>query len=359
MYSVIEEKELLKELKSSPINLAHFGVLCDSVGLKQHAIHGVPLLESGYTMDDNARGLVAMLEYGSLFGADEARPYCLRFLSFMNFMQLQSGWFRNTLSFDRSFEDLGGSDDCFGRAVWACGKAVNSWLEKNHRLNAEKMLEKALPLAHKLEESRPVAFTLLGLAEAAEAQPEEPVWRQGIGLLGSRLVEMFEANSGGEWQWFDDIMTYDNARMCQALFAAFSATGSKRFLDVAKKSFSFLQEKTLQDEMLVPVGQDGWLPRGGSKALFDQQPIEAGSMVQAATQAFFATADDSYKGLALTCFNWFFGGNNMGIRLYDKNTGACFDGLTPKEVNLNQGAESLVEFLLARLCIERLHRQKI
>jgi len=356
---VNEEKELLKELRSSPLNLAHFDVLCDSVGLKQHAIHGVPLLESGYTMDDNARGLVAMLDYGRLFGKDLARPYCLRFLSFMNFMQLKSGWFRNILSFDRSFEDVGGSDDCFGRAVWACGRAVNSWLEENHRLNAEKMLEKALPLAYKLEESRPVAFSLLGLAEAAKAQQQEPVWEEAVELLGSKIVALFEKSSGQGWNWFDDILTYDNARMCQALFAAFGVTGKKRFLEVAEKSFAFLQSQTMQDEMFSPIGQDGWFPKGGSKALFDQQPIEAGAMVQAATQAFFATANDDYKRLALTCFNWFFGGNSLGARAYDKSTGACFDGLTPKEVNLNQGAESLVEFLLARFCIERLHRQKI
>jgi len=359
VFNVFEEKELIKELNASPISLAHFDVLCDSVGIKQHAIHGVPLLESGYTVDDNARALIGMLDFGELFQKERALPYCLRFLSFMNFMQQPSGWFRNTLSFNRSFEDSGGSQDCFGRSVWACGKTVNSWLQLNHRLNAEKMLEKAFPLALKLEEPRPIAFSLLGLAEMAKARPKEEKWREGIELLGLRLVELFEENSGKGWQWFEDVLTYDNARMCQAMFLGFEATGRKRFLEVGEKSFGFLVEKTLKGEMFEPVGQDGWFPREGKKALFDQQPIEAGAMVQAATQAFFATANDDYKRIALTCFNWFFGGNKLGAAVYDKKTGACFDGITPEEVNLNQGSESLLEFLLARFCIERMKRQKI
>jgi len=356
---VIKENELLRETRLAPVKLAHFQSLCDSIGMKQHAIHGIPLLDSGYTLDDNARALVAMLDFGNLFQKQAARPYCIRFLSLLDFMQLPNGWFRNLLGIDRRFLDQGGSGDCFGRAMWACGKAANSWLDENHRIHARKMLDKGLGFVSELEEPRPIALTILGLDEFAKAHPERNQLSGEIMGLGNKLVELFRVNSGEDWQWFEDILTYDNARMPQALFAAYQATGNKGFLQVARKSFDFLASKTLEGEMFVPIGQDGWLPRFGKKAVFDQQPIEAGAMVQAATQGFFVTSDNQYKGIALACFNWFFGGNSQGASLYDRKTGACFDGLTPKEVNKNQGAESLLEFLLARFCIERMQRQKI
>ncbi len=359
MCNVISEKELLREARLSPINLNYFEMLCDSIGMRQHAIHGVPLLTSGYTMDDNTRALIAMLDFGEMFQKPAARATSVKFLSFMNLMQMPNGWFRNVLSLDRRFEDSEGSGDCFGRALWACGRAVNSWLDDNYRINAKKMFEKAFPHALKLYDPRPAAISLIGLCEYAKADPAKDGLESAIEELAGRLVGMFEACSDQKWQWFEDILTYDNARLPHALFAAFEFSGKKRFLDVAEKSFSFLESKTIEGEMFVPVGQDGWFPKEGEKALFDQQPIEAGAMVQAATEAFFATSNDDYKKTAVNCFNWFFGGNSLGAALYDKRTGACFDGLTPKEVNLNQGAESLLEFLLARFCIERLRRQNM
>jgi hypothetical protein len=356
---VAKEKNFLLEAELLPVKLDHFSSLCDSIGMKQHALHGVPLLDSGYTLDDNARALVAMLDLGELFDRDAARPYCVRFLSFLNHMQLETGWFRNLLGIDRGFLDSGGSGDCFGRAMWALGKAANSWLPFNQRTHARKMLDKSLEQVPFLEDARPIALTLIGLDEFAKAHPERNELSGEISALGKKLVSLYEENSESEWKWFEETLTYDNSRIPQALFAAFQATGNKRFLGVARESFAFLKRKTFADEMFVPVGQDGWFPRGGEKALFDQQPIEAASMVQASTQAFFVTTDDDYARTALACFNWFFGGNSLGASLYEKETGACFDGLTPKEVNLNQGAESLVEFLLARFCIERMKRQKI
>ncbi len=356
---MIEEKELLEELRISPVNLSYLETLSDSVGMRQHAIHGIPMLESGYTVDDNARALVALLDFGDLFKKERARGECVRYLSFLNFMQKPNGWFHNVLLFNRQFENERGSADCFGRALWASGRAANSWLAENHKINAKKMFYKALPWVQGLEDSRPVAFSIIGLAEMLKADGNNRVLLEKIEFLAEKMFCFFAENSSENWKWFEDILTYDNARLPKAMFAAFHATGRKDFLDVAEKSFWFLARQTVKGEMFEPVGQNGWFPKGGQKALFDQQPIEAASMVQAATAGFFATNNKDYKKIALTCFNWFFGGNKLGAALYDKKTGACFDGLTPKNVNLNQGAESLVEFLLARFCIERMKRQKI
>ncbi len=356
---MIEEKELLEELRLSPVNFSYLETLSDNLGMRQHAIHGVPMLESGYTTDDNARALVALLDFGDLFKKERVRGECVKYLSFLNFMQKPNGWFHNILLFDRQFGDERGSADCFGRALWASGKAANSWLVENHRTNAKKMFYRALPWVQELKDLRPIAFSIIGIAEMLKAGENKPVLLENIEFLAEKMKEFFAENSVENWKWFEDILTYDNARLPQAMFVAFQATGRKDFLEVAEKSFLFLTEQTVKGEMFEPVGQDGWFPKDGEKALFDQQPIEAASMVQAATAGFFATSNDEYKKIALTSFNWFFGGNKLGAALYDRKTGACFDGLTPKNVNLNQGAESMVEFLIARFCIERMKNQKI
>jgi len=356
---VIEEKELLEELRLSPVNFSYLETLSDNLGMRQHAIHGIPMLESGYTTDDNARALVALLDFGNLFRKERVRRECVKYLSFLNFMQKPNGWFHNMLLFDRQFGDERGSADCFGRSLWASGRAANSLLVENHKTNAKKMFYRALPWVHDLKDSRPIAFSIIGIAEMLKAGENKPVLLESIEFLAEKMKEFFSENSDKNWHWFDDILTYDNARLSQAMFAAFQTTGRKDFLKIAEKSFKFLTKQTVRGEMFEPVGQNGWFPKDGKKALFDQQPIEAASMVQAATAGFFATSNDEYKKIALTCFNWFFGGNKLGAALYDKKTGACFDGLTPKNVNLNQGAESMVEFLIARFCIEKMKRQKI
>ncbi|MCK4883684.1 MAG: hypothetical protein KAS30_02320 [Candidatus Diapherotrites archaeon] len=355
----MEEKELLEELRLSPVNLSYLETLSDDLGMRQHAIHGIPMLKSGYTTDDNARALVALLDFGDMFKKERANGECVKYLSFLNFMQKPNGWFHNMLLFNRQFGDEKGSADCFGRTLWASGRAANSWLVENHRTNAKKMFYKALPWVQELYDSRPVAFSIIGIAEMLKSGENKPVLLESIELLAEKMCGFFAENNVEDWNWFEDILTYDNARLSQAMFAAFQATGRKDFLKVAEKSFWFLTKQTIKGEMFEPVGQDGWFPKDGEKALFDQQPIEAASMVQTATAGFFTTSNDEYKKVALTCFNWFFGGNKLGAALYDKKTGACFDGLTPKNVNLNQGAESMVEFLIARFCIEKMKRQKI
>jgi len=355
----MEEKELLEELRLSPVNLSYLETLSDNLGIRQHAIHGIPMLKSGYTVDDNARALIALLDFGDLFRKERVRGECVKYLSFLNFMQKPNGWFHNMLLFDRQFGDERGSADCFGRALWASGRATNSWLVENHRTNAKKMFYRALPWVQELEDLRPIAFSIIGIAEMLKAGENKPVLLENIEFLAEKMKGFFVENNVENWKWFENILTYDNARLPQAMFAAFQATGRKDFLEVAEKSFLFLTKQTVNGEMFEPVGQNGWFPKNEKKALFDQQPIEAASMVQAYTAGFFATNNEGYKKTALTCFNWFFGGNKLGTALYDGKTGACFDGLTPESANLNQGAESLVEFLIARFCIERIKRQKI
>ncbi len=149
-------------------------------------------------------------------------------------------------------------------------------------------------------------------------------------------------------------MTYDNARIPHAIFLAFESTKDKRFLDAAERSFQFLVGKTIDNGVFVPIGQDGWFPKGGAKALFDQQPVEAGGITEAAIAGFNATGKDSYRQSAIVAFEWFLGRNIGSAPLYDETNGACFDGLTKEGPNKNQGAESAISYLMARLAVEEL-----
>jgi uncharacterized protein YyaL (SSP411 family) len=170
--------------------------------------------------------------------------------------------------------------------------------------------------------------------------------------LGNRLVSCYRANARGRWRWFEDTLTYDNARLPQALTAAYTLTGKQQFLDVAQQSLGFLLELQMLGNVFVPVGNAGWCNREGKRAFYDQQPIEAAATVDAALDVYGATADVGYLHVAEDVFGWFLGVNSAALPLYDSESGGCRDGLSPVEVNSNMGAESSVCYLLARLRLE-------
>ncbi|MCX6798850.1 MAG: glycosyltransferase [Candidatus Diapherotrites archaeon] len=339
-----------------PVKLNHLRLLTDSTGIIQHATHGVVSYKSGYTVDDNARALIAVLRFHNLLNGMDSETLAMIYLGFLHYTQQPDGIFHNTVSFERAFVQEEPTWDCYGRALWACGYAVDSRLYENAKATAKKMLDDALQNISKLEDARPVAFALMGLHHYFHAKPEQSDLKEKIILLGDKLLALLQQSSSEGWFWFEDALTYCNARLPHALFLAFESTKERRFLDAAEQSFRFLEEKTVEGEIFIPVGQNGWLPKGGAKALFDQQPIEASSMVEAAVAAFKANGKERYKKTALTAFEWFFGRNSLGAKLYDETNGGCFDGLTETEVNLNQGAESTIAYLSARLSVEELAR---
>jgi uncharacterized protein YyaL (SSP411 family) len=173
-----------------------------------------------------------------------------------------------------------------------------------------------------------------------------------IQRFGNSIVQCFEKHSASGWRWFEGILSYCNARVPQALFEAYRVTGDKRFLRTALRSFDFLCGKTFLRSTFVPIGQDGWCRPSGVRALFDQQPVEAGAMTEAAMSAYTATGERRFKRIALNSFNWFFGNNLTGETVYNAENGGVFDGIAQNTINENQGAESLLSYLLARLSLE-------
>lgn len=335
------------------INLTPLRRMTDSFALIQHSILSKPDVGSGYTLDDNARGLIAVLKLNDLARSQEALGLAKKYSSFLSFAQMPNGWFHNHFSKKKKPLDSQGSPDSFGRALWACGSALNSGsASQKIKKQCHRILGNAWPRIRDLHDSRAIAFALLGCCELSETKAHGDRALKQAGVLSAKLVRMFDSNSSRKWQWFEPFLTYCNPRLPQALFSAYSVLGKKPLLKTAVSSFSFLEEQTVLGNTLVLIGQRGWLRKGGKRAHYDQQPVDAGAMVEAGIAAFKATDNSSYLGTALLSFEWFFGKNSSGLALYDAGTGACFDGLCEASVNLNQGAESVLAYLLARISAE-------
>ncbi len=270
-------------------------------------------------------------------------------------MQKQDGSFHNYLAYSRNFLDVDGSEDSAGRALWACGATVNSKLPEEMRLVAKDLFGKGLARVWKTTHLRFIASTILGLKEYYLQEPAENI-KTDAAKLAAILVEHFTDETRDDWRWFEPNLTYDNARLPQALFAAYTITGERAVFDVAKDSMEFLLETQLLDGVFVPIGSNGWYRRGGERAFYDQQPIEASATVDAAVEAYGATGDQRYLQVADDVFGWFLGQNSCKLMMYNPQTSGCCDGLSPDKVNLNQGAESSICFLLARMRLEEAQR---
>jgi hypothetical protein len=179
------------------------------------------------------------------------------YLAFLNHMQKPDGNFHNYLSYERTFLDVDGSEDSAGRTLWGCGTAINSALPEDTRLVAKDIFDRGLPWVWKSISLRFYSSTLIGLHEYYRAIPDENL-KETAEKLGSHLVHCFHDQSKDDWQWFEPHLTYDNARLTQALFLAYSMVKEKEFLDVAAESMDFLLKTQMLDDVYVPIGNDGW-----------------------------------------------------------------------------------------------------
>ncbi len=323
----------------------------DDTGVFQHAKYCIPKRSEGYTTDDNARALVAAVKYHRIKGDAEIKKLVHVYLAFLNHMQKPDGNFHNYLGYERTFLDVDGSPDAAGRTLWACGCTFNSQMPKDMRFVAKDIFDRGLPWVWKSISLRFYASTILGLKEYYTAIPDNNL-KVNAEKLADSLVQHFQDQTKDSWHWFEPHLTYDNARLPQALFLAYSMVKKPQYLEVAEEAMDFLLRTQLVDGVFVPVGNDGWYKRGGNRAFYDQQPLEAAAMVDASVDAYYATKDKQYLNAADTAFGWFLGRNSRKIMVYNPDTGGCYDGLSATQVNRNQGGESSISYLLARLKLE-------
>ncbi len=349
--NIIEIQKEDKAFKFPKIKINHLLNLTDDVGIIQHAKHSINDRGSGYTVDDNARALIVSTMHWQKFGDEASKKLINTYLSFLYHAQKQDGRFHNFMDYNRKFLDKVGSEDCFGQTLWASGYVVSSNLYQNTKITAKYIFDRAVKNVFKIKSPKAIAFGLLGLYYYAQEYPNKDILEK-IKKLADRLVALYAKQRTEEWHWFEEEMTYSNGRLPEALFLAYKTTGDKIYLKVALESLGFLANLVIIDGKLVLIGHNGWCNIKGKRAYFDQQPVDASSMVQAFLTAYDVTGKEEYYDKAVLSFHWFLGRNSINQPLYDEVTGGCFDGLLPNCVNLNQGAESTICYLLARMSFD-------
>jgi hypothetical protein len=332
--------------------------LTDDTGILQHAKSSIADRREGYTTDDNARALIAALKCYELGTNQQILKLARTYLGFLLYAQKEDGRVHNLIGYNRSFLDSEGSEESLARVLWACGFSQNAPIPEDFRMTAKEVFDRSLVWASRSSVPRVHALAILGLYHYSRAFPRDKNPQLNVIHLADRLCTAYKGVSTSSWQWFEPYLTYGNARLPHALFRAYEATGKQDYLRIAKKTFGFLAEQDIVQDVYQPVGNKGWHSRDGVRALYDQQPIEASCMVEAASAAFQVTGKETYSKIAHIAFDWFMGKNSKKLMVYSPATGGCCDGLTPRGLNRNQGAEAGLSYLMARLEMEVLTKNE-
>ncbi|MGC4056386.1 MAG: glycosyltransferase [Paludibaculum sp.] len=332
------------------LKLGHLQRMTDSTGVFQHANFSIPNFSEGYCTDDNARAFILSVlleELGQ--DRDSACDLATTCASFLHHaFDPQSRRFHNHLSFDRRWLDDPGSEDCHGRAVWALGFAVGRSPFRSFQFMAGQLFAQALPAVIEFTSPRAWAFSLLGIHEYLRRLSGDSLVTQTREALLSKLTGLLDHSSFPDWPWFEQELSYDNAKLAHALILTGRATGQEVLIQRGLEALRWLNQVQISEKgHFLPIGSNGFYKRGGTRADFDQQPIEAQAMVSACLEAYRATADVWWYEQSQRAFDWFLGWNDLGLELYLPESGACSDGLHVDRVNRNQGAESTIAFLLS------------
>jgi glycosyltransferase involved in cell wall biosynthesis len=352
--SAFDAKTLAKRPAELPeTDLRHVQQMTDHTGMLQHALFSIPRYEDGYCLDDNARALLLMVlvEDAGTDDIETVHRLASRYLAFVSHaFNEATGRFRNFMNYSRSWTEYSGSEDSHGRGVWALGTVVGRSRDPGKQSLASVLFHRALPAMSELRSPRAWAFGLLGIGEYLRAFQGDTNVESQRRLLAERLLGVYQSASTRDWPWFEESATYENARLSQALIATGALSEDEELRSVGLRSLEWLVSvQSLKDGDFSPIGSNGFYPRGGSKASFDQQPIEAWAMISACLEARRATGDERWARYARHTFGWFLGQNHLQRALYDAATGGCRDGLHAERVNENQGAESTLSFQLALL----------
>ena len=332
------------------LKLSHLSRMTDSTGIFQHAIFTVPNFSEGYCTDDNARAFILAVLLSELGEEPErVRTLATTYAAFLHHaFDLKMKRFHNHLSFDRRWLDEQGSEDCQGRALWALGVGVGRSPYRSFQIMAGQLFALALPALTEFTSPRAWAFGLIGIHEYLRRLSGDSLVNQTRETLTSRLMELFERTAQPDWRWFQEDLTYDNAKLPHALILSGRATGQQAVLERGLQALRWLTELQISEKgHFRSIGTNGFYRRGGMRANFDQQPIEAQAMVSACLEAYRATSDLWWYEQAQRAFDWFIGWNDLGLELCSPKTGGCRDGLHVDRVNRNQGAESTLAFLLS------------
>jgi glycosyltransferase involved in cell wall biosynthesis len=342
-----------------PLSLDHLRRLTDDTWIVQHAVLAVPNVDEGYTTDDNARALIAAIKLEEV-AQPGAVDLAIRYLAFLQYaFNPATARFRNFLHYDRHWLETTGSEDSHARALWALGTVLGRSASPVLVGVAGPLFTKALPAALSFTHPRPAAFALLGMNAYLQRFAGDQRVQQVRLTLAEGLLARYQAHRSPDWRWFADELTYDNAALAHALLLTGSVLDRTDMRTAGLEALHWLALRQQSEAgQFTPIGCHGFARRDAIAARFDQQPLEAHAMVLAALDAHRITGQVAWMVEARRAFDWFLGRNDLGLALYDPSTGGCRDGLLMDRVNENQGAESTLAFLLARLELQPIAEQQ-
>lgn len=343
------------EKRAPKLSLRHLRNLTTDFGIIQFALLAEADLSSGYTLDDNARAL----QFSALYYQQKKSKSTLKlikiYLKFLAFVQQDNGVFENYVTAERINSNIQNEhenlEDANGRALYALAiTATSASLPKDIRDKARQMYEKSIGNEKNFTSPRAIASCIKSLAIFLHEE-KNPQYLQRLIRGCDILVHHYHTNKATDWQWFEPILSYSNGSLPEALIVSSKITGNQDYFSIGKKTLDFLISHTFEDGMYVPIGQNGWFKRGGHRHRFDQQPEDVTTTIAALKNMYEVTQDIYYQKHAYKAFDWFLGGNVLGRIMYDQSSGGCYDGLRENEINLNQGAESTLSYLLSRLSL--------
>jgi glycosyltransferase involved in cell wall biosynthesis len=337
------------------LKLDHLLRMTDNTGMLQHSFFSVPNYEEGYTIDDNSRALIVSILMEAIFDG-EATKLASRYLAFILYaFNTNNGRFRNFLNYQRHWLEESGSDDSHGRTIWALGTVLGKSKTESFKSIAGWLFEHALPAIIDMTSPRAWSFALMGINEYFHRYNGDSRVSHIRIKLAERLLNMYKQNRTNDWKWFENNLTYCNAALSQALLISGDSIPNSTMKEAGLESLSWLVELQMSDSdgsHFVPIGSNGFYKKGGVRARFDQQPVEAQAMVSACLEAFRITGEKHWRKEARRAFEWFLGRNDLNLSIYDPISGGCRDGLHSDRLNENQGAESTLSFLQSLLEIQ-------
>ena len=334
-----------------PFSLVHINRLTDDTGIIQHAKYGIPNLKEGYCLDDNARALLMVLMAYRQMKDARALELSPIYLSYIHYMQNADGTFRNFLSFKRNFLDEVGSEDSFGRTIWALGYLLGNAPNDAYFQAGSVVFFNAAPNFEKLSSIRSIANAMIGICYYLKTNPSDDSMTERLRNMALKLISHFQENESPDWHWFESLLAYDNGILPLSLFHAAGILNDERVSQVALTTMDFLTTHTMKDNYLSIIGNEKWYKKEGERSVFAQQPIDAMAMVLMYHQAYHFTKDKDYLQKLYTSFLWFLGENDLRMSLYDFETKGCCDGFESYGVNRNQGAESSLAYLISHLTV--------
>lgn len=356
LFEEIARKTIKLQYNLPEINLEHLKKMTTDTGIIQFSKVNQPDISTGYTVDDNARAMIAMCMYYQSSGDKQCINYIWKYLNFIKHCQQPEGDFLNYTDQENQFTDQNDEvnlDDSNGRAVWALGYLLSlaEFLPAEIISEADKIIEKTFQCIESMHSTRAMAFSIKGLYYYHHTM-KSPENIALIRTLADRMVQMFKHESGKNWVWFESYLTYANSVLPEALLYAWELTGEYIYIDIAKRSFNFLLSQIFNENGIEVISNKHWLQKGKDAGKYGEQPIDVAYTIMTLSEFYNVLKVEDYRLKMDIAFNWFLGENRLHQIIYNPCTGGCYDGLEEANINLNQGAESTVSYLMARLTIE-------